>query len=84
MKETLYERVMRHLERKSWFDAAEADLRAALSDLDQMAERIERVRRRVSGEFVPELGDAFVAARGTIKKLLREQGRGRSRWAASL
>lgn len=84
MKTTLFERVIRHLERRSWVGAPEAELRQALEDLDQMAERVERARRRVSVEYAPELSSDFVAARDTIRKLLRDQGRGRSRWAAAL
>lgn len=84
MKVSLFDRVSRHLERRTWTGVPAAELRQALADFDALAARIDRARRRVSQEFSPELSPDFEAARATIRKLLRDQGRGRSRWAAAL
>ena len=84
MKESLFDRVSRHVERRTWAGASPAELRAALADLEAAAGRLERARKRVGAEFAPEPSPDFEAARATIRKLLRDQGRGRSRWAAAL
>ena len=84
MKVSLFDRVSLHLRRRTWAGVPATELRQALADFDAMASRLDRARRRVSQEFAPESSPEFEAARATIRKLLRDQGRGRSRWAAAL